>query len=249
MQPELFAQMREVEDLHWWFQGRRQIVSTLMDDFDLPSTARILDLGCGTGGNLEWLSGFGEVTGIEHDPAAAGMAAGRNHGKVLRGSLPESLPPGLPRFDCITMFDVLEHIPRDAESLSAVLELLEPGGFLLLTVPAFMFLWGPHDVAHHHQRRYRASGLKSLLAAAGFDVVKTSYYNIWLFPPVALVRLMRKVLPSGEGGMEAGLPPLWLNRFLQALFASERHLLRRMNLPFGVSLVAVARKPVRPGAA
>jgi SAM-dependent methyltransferase len=244
MQPELYRQMRDIEDRHWWFRGRRRIVSEMLVGLDLPAGAQLLDLGCGTGGNLGMLSGFGTVTGVEMDAVAAGLARERGEGGVLEGYLPDHLPAGLGRYDCITMTDVLEHIGPDAESLRVVNGLLNPGGRLLLTVPAFPFLWGPHDTAHHHQRRYRAGPLRELLQGAGFRVLKLSYYNTWLFPPAAAVRLLRRLLPAAEqgGSMELALPPAPLNALLEALFASERHLLKRLRLPFGISLLAVCHK-------
>jgi hypothetical protein len=142
----------------------------------------------------------------------------------------------------VTMLDVLEHIKQDAESLKTVNRLLAPDGHVLITVPAFKFLWGPHDEAHHHQRRYQAESLRALLQDAGFSIVKLSYYNTWLFPPAALVRLIRKLVPGGAVGLELTLPPPWINRLLTMLFASERHLLTRARFPFGVSLLAVAKK-------
>jgi SAM-dependent methyltransferase len=234
--------MRELEDQHWWFQGRSRIVATLMGQLGLPEHAKMLDLGCGTGGNLQMLSGFGSVTGVELDDTAADLARQRGHAPVLSGSLPDNLPVAEGDFDCVTLFDVLEHVPQDAESLATVNRLLRPGGSVFITVPAFMFLWGPHDEAHHHQRRYRAKQLRGLLTNAGFGIEKLSYYNTWLFPPAALVRLLRKIVPGGDAGLEVALPPKWLNGLLRGLFASERHVLSRANFPFGVSLLAVARK-------
>lgn len=242
MQPELYQQMRELEDQHWWFQGRRQVVSALLRTIGLPENAKLLDLGCGTGGNLEMLSNFGAVTGVELDASAAELASQRGHAPVLRGRLPDDLPFGKGGFDCVTMLDVLEHIEQDAATLKTVHSLLVPHGHVVLTVPAFEFLWGPHDVAHHHHRRYRAKALRSLLQAAGFSVTKLSYYNTWLFPPAAVVRLFRKLVPSGDAGFELTMPPRWMNRLLSTLFASERYVLTRAHFPFGISLLAVAQK-------
>lgn len=242
MRVELYQQMREIEDRHWWFRGRRQIVSAMLECMKLPAAARILDLGCGTGGNLRMLSGYGDVTGIEMDQAALEFARDRNAARVEAGSLPDEIPLESGGFDCITMLDVLEHVEQDEAGLATVRRLLAPSGQLLLTVPAFRFLWGPHDEEHHHHRRYRAGELRSKLESAGFEISRLSYFNTWLFPPIALLRLVRKWFPAGETGMESGLPPAWLNRILQSLFASERYVLVRARLPFGVSLLAVARK-------
>lgn len=244
MDSRLYRQMHELEDRHWWFVGRRRIVKHLLKVMRLAENARILDLGCGTGGNLAMLAQFGEVLGAELDAQAAQLAHARGVAPVVRGQLPDGLPLAPGRFQCVTMLDVLEHIDDDRAVLRAVYELLAPGGQLLVTVPAFPFLWGPHDEAHHHQRRYCARPLRRLLEDSGLRVERLSYYNSWLFPPVAAVRLLRRW--SGIGATDAGaelvLPPAPLNAVLATLFASERHWLVRATLPFGVSLIAQARR-------
>jgi hypothetical protein len=119
--------------------------------------------------------------------------------------------------------------------------LLAPEGQLLITVPAFPFLWGPHDEMHHHQRRYRANGLRQLLESTGYEITTLSYCNTWLFPVVAVVRLLRRWFPGGAAGAELSLPPTSVNALLATLFSSERYFLR-VGLPFGVSLVVLAKK-------
>ncbi len=242
MDASLYQQMRELEDRHWWFKGRRAIVAAQLQAGALPEQAKILDLGCGTGGNLAMLSQFGEVLGVELDEQAAQLARERGIAPVIRGKLPDALPLAEASFDCVTLLDVLEHIDDDRATLNAVNKLLAPNGQVLITVPAFPFLWGPHDEAHHHQRRYRGKPLRDLLQGAGFEVTTLSYCNSWLFPPAVLVRLVRKCLPKGRAGTELALPPAPLNALLAMVFASERHLLRHMTLPFGISLLAIARK-------
>lgn len=242
MQAELYQQMRDIEDRHWWFRARREIISTLLSEMQLSPANQLLDLGCGTGGNLEMLSRFGTVTGLELDQQAMELAQQRGVAPVQPGSLPDDVPFDAESFDCVTMLDVLEHVEKDQAGLQSVHRVLAPGGRLLLTVPAFQFLWGPHDTEHHHHRRYRAAELRRKLQNAGFKVNRLSYYNSWLFPPIALLRLVHKALPFGETGGEERLPPAWLNHFLERLFASERWVLARGSLPFGVSLIAVAQK-------
>ena len=244
MRAELYQQMRVIEDRHGWFQGRRRIVCALLKKMALSADSKILDLGCGTGGNFSMLASFGEVTGVEMEPRAMKLANERGNAPVVAGSLPDDVPLEARTFHCITMLDVLEHVEQDQAGLSTVHRLLIPGGRLLLTVPAFRFLWGPHDEEHHHHRRYRAKELRSKLESAGFEVDHLSYFNTWLFPPIALVRLLHKWIPSGETGMETNLPPAWLNRLLLGLLSSERLILTRGRFPFGVSLLAVVRKPL-----
>lgn len=242
MEAGLYQQMRELEDRHWWFVGRRAIVASLLRSSGLPRGARLLDLGCGTGGNLAMLSEFAQVVGAELDENAAQLASARGLAPIVRGKLPDGLPLDAGVFHCVTLLDVLEHIEDDRATLETVNTLLVPEGRLMLTVPAFPFLWGAHDVAHHHQRRYRAKGLRKLLEDTGYEITTLSYCNTWLFPVAAMVRLLRRWFPAGNAGADLSLPPGPVNTMLAALFASERRLLR-IGLPFGVSLVVLAKKP------
>ena len=241
MGASLYRQMRELEDRHWWFKGRRAIVKSLLLRSELPANPRILDLGCGTGGNLEMLSEFGRVVGAELDEDAALLAREREIAPIVRGKLPDGLPLQSASFHCVTLLDVLEHIKDDRATLETVHDLLAPQGCVILTVPAFPFLWGPHDEAHHHQRRYVASKLQCLLEDAGFEISMLSYCNTWLFPAAVVVRLLRRLIPGGAAGAELTLPPVPVNALLAAVFASERHLLP-IGLPFGISLVVSAKK-------
>ena len=238
--------MRELEDKHWWFLGRRKIIESVVGRLNLKPAGKILDAGCGTGGNLSTLRQFGDVTGAEYDPAARKIAQERKVAEIVRASLPDDLPFEPGQFQLITLLDVLEHIDDDQASLIELGKLISPGGYLVLTVPAFPFLWGAHDVEHHHKRRYRAADLEKRLNHAGLEVEWLSYYNSWLFPLVALARLARKAIPSAEKksgiGQELALPPAPVNRLLEAVFASERHWLGKVTIPFGVSLIAVAKK-------
>lgn len=247
MHEALFSQMRELEDKHWWFLGRRKIVESVIGHLDLDPTGSILDIGCGTGGNLAMLTQFGNVTGAEYDPQAAEIARGRQVAEIVPAGLPDDLPFEQDQFQLVTLLDVLEHIEDDQASLVTLGQFMRPGGYLVLTVPAFQFLWGEHDLEHHHKRRYRAVDLRERLHNAGLQLQWLSYYNSWLFPFVAAIRLFRKMLPPAENGSAIGrelaLPPAPVNWFLKSLFASERHWLGKATVPFGVSLIAVARRP------
>ena len=239
--------MRQLEDRHWWFLGRRRIVRTIIEKLQPGRDLSIIDVGCGTGGNLSMLADFGTVVGSEFDAEAAATAADRGVAEIVRSGLPNRMPFADGQFHLVTLLDVLEHIDEDQASLATLVNLLRPGGHLVVTVPAFQFLWGQHDVEHHHRRRYRARQLRQRLEASGLQVRWISYYNSLLFPLVVLVRLFRRVLPAHSGGSgegrELALPPPAMNRLLEGLFASERHWLGRLYVPFGVSLIAVARKP------
>lgn len=249
METFLFDRFAEHEDRHWWFRGRRDVLVSVLDRF-LPRAPeggprRLLDVGAGTGFMMEAMRRFGEVEGLETSPDA------RRHLKARLGKevtlYEEPLPEGLPhgkRYDAITAFDVIEHIEDPAPSLRAIASALVPGGVFVCTVPAFQFLWSSHDDVNHHFRRYTRRQLVDELQRAGLRVEFSSYFNSWLFAPVAAVRLLQKVIPErGGSGSDMDVPPAApINFALERLFASERFLVPRVSLPFGVSLLAIARK-------
>jgi SAM-dependent methyltransferase len=239
MTPGAYLEMAEAETGHWWFLGRRAILADTLARLELPDGAEILEAGCGTGGNLAMLTGLGRVFAMELDERARAIAAER-HGaeaEIVAGACPDRI--GFPerRFDLICMFDVLEHIAEDLATLEAMRARLKPGGRLLISVPAYPWLWGVHDEYLHHQRRYTASGLKRLAGEAGYGVANLTYFNTLLFPLAALARLKDRIAkPAAATG--AAMPSPLVNGLLASIFGFERHLLRAANLPFGVSLLA-----------
>ncbi|SRR5579875_188675 len=243
MDAELYPQVAALEDAHWWFVGRRAICAQLLDRIVLPADALILDVGCGTGGNFSMLARRGQLYAIDPDASALRFAAARGLARLARGCLPSEFPFTPSRFHLVVMTDVLEHLDDDLGSLRTVASSLVPGGWLLTTVPAFNWLWSQHDVAHHHRRRYRAAGLRSLLTAAGFKIDFLSYYNSLLFPAIALVRLLQNVCPIVRKNRAHDLTMPWryTNSVLFRIFSLERFLLGRFRLPLGVSLIALAR--------
>lgn len=243
MEPDTYRLMRQIEDEHWWYVARRKIIGALLGRLNLPAQAEIVEVGCGTGGNIALLKRFGAVTCVELDKAVAEMARERNLAPVLYGKLPDQLPEFSRRFDLVALFDVIEHVKKDGESLQALSSHLNPGGRIVLTVPAFNFLWSQHDDENHHQRRYRRRDLLELAHQCRLSVDYISYFNFWLFPPVAAVRLIRKAIPYRESWEDVRKPSDTLNRILQSIFSSERHVVGRMSLPFGISLIAVMSVP------
>jgi len=241
MNPEVYERMAWLEDRHWWFLARRAIVAKMIAGLGLPPQSRILDTGCGTGGNLAMLRNFGEVAATEMDDWAREIAAAKSVASVSFGKLPDVLPYHGPEFDLVTLLDVLEHVQDDQAALKSLNGLLKPSGYLLITVPAYPFLWSGHDEAHHHYRRYRLGELAGKTREAGFDVVYASYFNTFLFPLIAAIRLIGQLLKRNAGS-DLSMPSRWLNRLLYTIFASERALLGKVTLPFGVSALLVARK-------
>ena len=234
----------QVERDHWWFRGRRRILTRLIAELGLPAGARVLDVGCGTGANGPVLAAQGRfAVGIDASPVPLGLAGTgeRGHAARLRGDATR-LPFADASFDLVVALDVLEHLIDDTGAAREMRRVLKPGGALIVFVPALELLWGLQDDVSHHLRRYHAPELRTLLGDAGFDVRRTTYFNTLLFPPIFAARVaMRIRRPAGlRSENEVGGP--LANRLLGAIFALEAPLLDRVDLPFGVSLACVARR-------
>jgi ubiquinone/menaquinone biosynthesis C-methylase UbiE len=237
--PILYA----VEESHWWHIGRRRIIRSFVQEICgqiKDRRARILDVGCGTGANLMMLSEFGEAEGVDVSPDALNFCRERGLQNVKLGAA-ESLPYEDHTFDLVTALDVVEHIDDDVAGLREMCRVLRPGGRLLLFVPTFMFLWGVQDDVSHHRRRYRLPELARAVTEAGLEVERTTYANITFFLPILAGRkLMRFAGIRTESENSITIPAL--NGFFGAIFGAERHWLRQLNIPFGVSGLCVARR-------
>ena len=238
-----YDRMRTLQEGHRWFEGRRRVLSGLIGGLDLLKPARVLEVGCGPGGNLAMLQRFGEVTGVEPDEASRAYAAERSGVRVEGGLLPDGLPFEPASFDLVCAFDVIEHVDEDAASVAALAGLLKPGGYLATTVPGQPWMWSRHDELHHHKRRYRMKAYRALFDAAGLKIVTASYFNTLLFPPIAAIRALKMATGSTTADDDA-MPPAPLNRLLTGLFAAEGPWLRHAPLPTGVSIVLIARRPI-----
>lgn len=243
MERAIYDRLREIEQDHWWFVGRRAVLTAEIARLGLPAEARLLEVGCGAGGNLAMLRAFGTVCAVEPDEPSRAYAAARGLADVREGWLPDGLPDFGAPFDLACAFDVVEHVDDDRGAVAAMAARLSPGGRLVITVPAYAWMWSAHDAAHHHKRRYLRGEVRELIETAGLRVRRVSHFNTLLFPPIAAVRLAKTALRQ-EGGDDEALPPGGLNRTLAGIFAAERGLLRLGDLPFGVSILAVAEKPV-----
>ncbi len=242
MDRAVFDRMAELDQKHWWFTARRRILDQVIRRVVRPpSAARILELGCGTGHNLDMLGAFGNVEASELDDHARDLAAKRLGRPIEQAALPDLSCFPADSYDIVALLDVLEHVVDDKGSLAAIFTRLKPGGALLLTVPANPWMWSAHDVAHHHHRRYRKADLARLARAAGYEIDLLSPFNTMLFPLIAGVRLLNKL--RGHDSADDTLPAPGVNRILDRLFGIEAGLIGRLPLPFGVSLVAVLRRP------
>jgi SAM-dependent methyltransferase len=242
MERSVYREMAAMQDGHWWYRARRAILSDVIAREARPTgEGPLVEIGCGTGANLPALQPFGEVLAIEPDAEARTYAAARSGVTVLDGRLPDGLPEAVDQAGLLVMLDVLEHVEDDRAALSAIAARMGDSARLVLTVPAMPFLWSRHDEEHHHFRRYTAKALRAVAGEAGLKVELLSYYNTLLFPLIAGVRGVKALV--GDHSADTGMPPAWLNRLLERVFAFERHLLGRVPMPFGVSLVAVLSRP------
>lgn len=240
MHPDAYAEMAALQDSHWWFIGRRAVLSRIIGALPLPPAAHILEIGSGMGGNLRMLQEFGNVTAVEADESARRWSQQRLGLQVLPGMLPDRLPDLRQKFDLICLLDVLEHIADDAAALAALPPLLNDSGRVLVTVPAYQWLWSAHDEKLHHFRRYTAAGLASVARQSGYAIERTGYYNSLLFPVAAATRLYARL--SGTKTVAGNsLPPPFINGLLRRLFAAESRMIQAIRFPFGVSIFAILR--------
>lgn len=230
-----------MEDRYWWFVGRRRLALRLFDRFR-PQGNEFLDVGCGTGVVLTELEKRGKPTGLDMSPLALGFCRRRGLTRLLRGDATQ-MPMRPDWCSAMIALDVFEHIEDDRRAFSQAYQTLEPGGILVLSVPAFQFLWGPHDIALMHFRRYTGRELRSKLVDAGFEIQRLSYSVFLLFPVVVVVRFFEK---RRKGPAKASLAalPRWMNALLIGIQGFEGWLMSLFNLPWGSSLIAVARKPL-----
>ncbi len=243
MKEHTYPIMFRIEQSHWWYTGRRKILADFVADICRRVTdrrPRILDVGCGTGANLLMLSQYGDAEGVDISNDALAFCRERGLDQVKLGA-GEKLPYDDGTFDLVTAFDVVEHMDDDLAGLREMRRVLRPGGRVLLFVPAFMFLWGLQDDVSNHRRRYRMPELTRVLEQAGFEIERTTYANITFFLPILLVRqLMRVTGLKAESENNINVPAL--NGLLGRLLGAESWILKRMNIPFGVSGLCVARK-------
>lgn len=240
MEEEHYRKFFEIEERHWWFVARQKIIADVIQRrCGIARGANALDVGCGTGAILKLLSQQYTAYGTDTSELAIDFCRRRGLTTAFCCTLDSFPHPDL-RFGLITALDVIEHVDDDLGVVRQAAGYLEPGGALLVTVPAYQFLWSAHDDRNHHKRRYVRPRLRDVLVRAGLKVEMLSYYNTLLFPLALIERLTEKLLRLRND--ELALPPPILNRLFEFVFALERVPLRATSFPFGLSLIAVARK-------
>jgi SAM-dependent methyltransferase len=246
MEQHTYGIMNNVEDSHWWFVGRRAILESFLASINsklqIPnSKLSILDVGCGTGANLEMLKQFGEAEGVDVSDDALEFC--RLKGLKVHKGLAESLPFADESFDLVTALDVVEHLDDDVAGLKEMHRVLKADGKTLIFVPAFMWLWGVQDDISNHRIRYTREQITERLNAAGFKIERATYANITFFLPILLGRFLMKVTgikPESENNVNISA----LNGIFGKIFSAEKYWLNKTNFPFGVSIVIVAEKAV-----
>ncbi len=244
MQQHTYAIMDEVEGSHWWFVGRRAILESFLNTIcsklkTQNSRLRILDVGCGTGANIQMLSQYGEAEGVDVSDDALEFC--RKKGLKVQKGLAEALPFDDETFELTTALDVVEHLDDDIAGLKEMYRVTKRGGYSLIFVPAFMWLWGVQDDISNHRIRYTKSQIVERLRIAGYTVERSTFANWTFFAPILAGRTIMKltgIKPESENNITIS----GLNGIFGKLFSSERLWLRNFNFPFGVSIVVVAKK-------
>ena len=237
MDEALWDAIARVERRHWWFRGRRELVTNVLLQHR-ERGASVLDVGCGTGFVLERLAEQFDAWGCEPDPAVRARATEAIRSRILPGATDDLAAVHGRRYAAVTLLDVLEHLDDDVAALQQVRSVLEPGGVVLITVPALPLLWTSHDDRNSHRRRYTRKSLRRVIAAAGMTATTLSYVNARLFPLALATRLLSRITRS-RSNRELALPPAPLNSVFERLFAGEARAVRR-GYPIGLSLLAVA---------
>ena len=238
----IYATEAAIERDHWWFHGRRLLLSRIIRELSLGPGSAVLDVGTGTGSNLRMLRelGFEHVLGLDRSPEAVRFCTEKGLGAVGLGDV-RALPLRDRQFDLVLATDIIEHVDDDLAALRELARVLKPGGRLLLTVPAFELLWGLQDEVGHHNRRYRLRDLLERVKAAELLPQRQFYFNYLLFLPILIVRRLMRVLPlpvASEGEINAA----WLNRLMTLLFRFDIRSAPRLRPPFGVSALVVAAR-------
>lgn len=244
MEQHEYQTMFELENDYWWFVARRNLVTEIVArESQRKEHLSIFDAGCGTGANLEAISRYGETFGVDMAHAAIDFCRKRGIERLAISRL-EHLAYLSESFDIVTALDVLEHVDEDLKAMSEIHRVLRPGGMLLVTVPAYGFLWSEHDEALHHRRRYAAYELRNKLSLVGFEIERCSYFITTLFFPILFIRILQGIFKKSTHPKTSVVElPRLLNALLVGLLGLEQGLFRYINLPFGVSIVCIARKP------
>ena len=231
----------KVESFHWWFIGRRKLLKSILSSISVPTNRLAIDIGCGAGSNLKALvsSGLNPV-GLDQSTYVLSLIRAKAGFPLLAGDL-NRLPVKTNSVGLIIAMDILEHLENDENGIGELYRALTKGGVLILTVPAFKFLSGIQDVVTGHKRRYSRGEITNKLRGKGFDILRSSYFNFFLFFPILIARQIIHFLGLKiESENKINFP--LINSFLKAFFSLELSVIKYISFPFGVSIFCIARK-------
>ena len=242
MNPDVYRAMRQLQAEHWWFRARRDIIRNLIAAMGPPSDAKILEAGCGPGGNIAMLQEFGDVSAFELNEQALAACVQDTGIACTKGALPNENPfANSAQFDLVVALDVIEHIREDVESIRSLASCIAPGGAMLITVPAYQWLYGSHDRSHHHKRRYSRGQIRSVVLASGLRIERSGYFNTLLSPLIFVARIWARLSGRVEDH-DMKMPNRGLNAVLYRIFRSERRIAPMGIFPFGISVFVIARR-------
>ena len=243
MEKTTYEAENEIEEQHWWFIGRRQLFGKIINSLALPQNPNILDIGSSTGTNLRLLADLGQtnIRGLDMSPEARDFCAEKGLAEVLLGDI-KDIPYEDNSVDLALATDVIEHIDEDDLALIEIYRILKPGGYLLLTVPAFQSLWGIQDDVSQHKRRYKKKWFNNLVKSSGFEIEKSYYFNYLLFIPIWITRVLLKSFRSSLRA-ETDINSKLINVILLKIFTADILSAGIVRPPFGVSILTLGRKP------
>lgn len=243
MEKDFYKTYFALEEDNWWFRVRRNLIFDLIRKYKITNKSKIFDFGCGSGYTVGYLQRMGyDASGADVSAEAIefGLSKGIRNLSVAQGGEIKPLEGG---FDLILALDVIEHIKDDLGAIRAIEMALKPGGMAIMTVPAYQWLWGVQDEVAHHFRRYTMSGLADTVKrSSGFKVVRKTYFNTFLFPPIAVVRVLSKCFNLKERESDFSINNWFLNGLFYFIFNLETYFLKLFNFPFGVSILLVLKK-------
>lgn len=240
MKKYLYNDLYNLEERHWWHINKRELSAQILTKFLLKKNLKLLDVGCGTGKNMEFFKFLGQVWGVDHSEEALRFCHKRGLEKIKKG-LAEDLPFKKGFFDLLTMFDVLEHTD-DEKAMKEVTRVLKDKGFFLITVPAFNWLWSQWDIALHHKRRYSKKNLINLLEKYDFKIMKISYVYSFLILPILFIRLLKSIIYKKIYPSDFKLSNKFLNSFMLSIAKLESKLLLKSGVPIGTSIICLAKR-------
>ncbi len=240
METDKYIKFYKVEKEHWWFVARKNLIIHILNKcLPINSNSSLLDFGCGTGGNLDEFALRYNAFGADMSELAIEFCEKRKLKNLYKTQDILNLPEFKKKFDLITTLDVIEHIDDDLGILKNLKDLLKDDGHIFITVPAYMFLFGPHDVSSQHKRRYIKKQLRRVVEAAGFDIEKISYFNTFLSPLIIISRL---ISAKSGANKDDDIPAKIFNKLFRLIFEFEKYLLRYISFPFGISIMCIAKK-------